>query len=388
MVAEIALAVMLLAGAGLLLRSFARLQQVDLGFQTAHVLKLHLTLPDARYDEDAKLRAFVDGLTERLEALPGVESAGATVYGLPLTGGVNVWSFTIDGPPSGAARARRTTSGPPWRLRDSSGRWASRSSAAGRSTSATATAPRGWPSSTRRRRASSSPARTRWANGSSSDARSATRTASRSWASSATSSRTPWRRRSSRRCSCPMPRSPARRWPWSCAREPDPAALIAAVTAQVRELDPDLPVYAVRTMEEVLALSAAQPKFYMLLLGGFALIALVLAAVGIYGVIGYTVRQRTQEIGIRMALGATRDRVQRMVVRQGMTLALSGAAAGLVGALVATRWMQSLLYQVSAMDPAIYSTVAVVLVAVAAVASWLPARRAAGTEPLLALRGQ
>jgi predicted permease len=170
--------------------------------------------------------------------------------------------------------------------------------------------------------------------------------------------------------------------------ESDPAALTPAVTAQVHELDPDLPVYAVRTMEEVLALSSAQPRFYMLLLGGFALIALVLAAVGIYGVIGYTVRQRTQEIGIRMALGATRDRVQRMVVRQGMTLALSGAAAGLVGALVATRWMQSLLYQVSAMDPTIYSTVAVVLVAVAAVASWLPARRAAGTEPLLALRGQ
>ncbi|MES1211068.1 MAG: FtsX-like permease family protein, partial [Acidobacteriota bacterium] len=166
----------------------------------------------------------------------------------------------------------------------------------------------------------------------------------------------------------------------------DPAAVTAPAAAQVRELDPDLPVYAVKTMEEVLATSSAQPKFYMLLLGGFALIALVLAAVGIYGVIGYTVRQRTQEIGIRMALGATRDRVQRMVVRQGMTLALLGAAAGLAGALVATRWMQSLLYQVSAMDPAIYSTVAAVLVTVAAVASWLPARRAAATEPLLALR--
>jgi putative ABC transport system permease protein len=126
----------------------------------------------------------------------------------------------------------------------------------------------------------------------------------------------------------------------------------------------------------------------MLLLGGFALIALLLAAVGIYGVIGYTVRQRTQEIGIRMALGATRDRVQRMVVRQGMTLALIGAVAGLAGALVATRGMQSLLYEVSATDPTIYLIVALMLVLVAAVASWLPARRAAGTEPLLALRGQ
>jgi len=125
----------------------------------------------------------------------------------------------------------------------------------------------------------------------------------------------------------------------------------------------------------------------MLLLGGFAVIALVLAAVGIYGVIAYAVRQRTQEIGIRMALGASRDRVLGMVVGQGMVLALVGAAAGLLGAFVATRGMRSLLFEVSARDPATYTGVALVLVAVAAVASYLPARRAARTEPNLALRG-
>jgi putative ABC transport system permease protein len=141
-------------------------------------------------------------------------------------------------------------------------------------------------------------------------------------------------------------------------------------------------------MEDVVATSSSQPKFYLLLLGGFAAVALVLAAVGIYGVIAYGVRQRTQEIGIRMALGATRDRVQGMVVRQGLILAVVGAVAGLLGALFATRGMSSLLYQVSATDPPVYGGVALVLVLVAALASWLPARLAARNEPQLALRGE
>jgi putative ABC transport system permease protein len=156
----------------------------------------------------------------------------------------------------------------------------------------------------------------------------------------------------------------------------------------VRSLDPDLPVYGLQPLSEMVTNSMSQSRFYMLLLGGFAVIALLLAAVGIYGVIAYAVRQRTQEIGIRMALGASRDRVLRMVVGQGMVLALVGAVAGLLGAFVATRGMRSLLFEVSASDPATYAGVALVLVAVAAVAAYLPARRAARTEPNLALRGE
>ncbi len=385
-VAEIALAVMLLAGAGLLLRSFARLQKVDLGFQTANVLKLHLSLPEARYDEDAKLRAFVDGLMERLERLPGVESAGVTVYGLPLTGSVNVWTFLIAGrppvPPGQEDIIRsamvtpgffrtlgiRMVRGRPFDERDRDG--APRVAVVNQAAA-------------RRYFSNEDPLGKRIILDSKADPNGLEIVGIL---------------RDFKQNTLAQEIEPEMFVPFAQSPEPslavvvrtksDPAALVPAVTARVRELDPDLPVYAVRTMEEALARSSAQPKFYMLLLGAFAFIALLLAAVGIYGVIGYTMRQRTQEIGIRMALGATRDRVQRMVVRQGMTLAVAGAAAGLVGALVATRWMQSLLYQVSAMDPAIYSTVAVVLVAVAAVASWLPARRAAGTEPLLALRGQ
>jgi predicted permease len=168
----------------------------------------------------------------------------------------------------------------------------------------------------------------------------------------------------------------------------DPSAVVAAARAQVRELDASLPVFRLQTLTDLVAASASQPKFYLLLLGGFAAVALALAAVGIYGVIAFAVRQRTQEIGIRMALGATRPRVQRMVVRQGMVLAGLGALAGLAGAFLATRWMRSLLYEVSATDPPIYASVALVLVAVAALASWLPARRAAQTEPQLAIRGE
>jgi ABC-type antimicrobial peptide transport system permease subunit len=168
----------------------------------------------------------------------------------------------------------------------------------------------------------------------------------------------------------------------------DSGAVAAAVQAKVRELDPDLPVYGLQPMAGLVAAATSQSRFYMLLLGGFAAIALVLAAVGIYGVIAYAVRQRTQEIGIRMALGASRDGVLVMVVGQGMRLALIGAAAGLLGAFVATRGLRGLLFEVSASDPAVYAGVAAVLVAVAAVASYLPARRAARAEPNLALRGE
>ena len=161
-----------------------------------------------------------------------------------------------------------------------------------------------------------------------------------------------------------------------------------AARETVRGMDRDLPLYGLQPMTEVVTASTAQSRFYMMLLGGFAFISLVLAAVGIYGVIAYGVRQRSQEIGIRMALGASRERVVRMVVRQGMTLAVAGAVAGLLGALAAARGLQSLLFEVSARDPAIYAAVAGVLVLVAALASWLPARRAARTDPQLVLRGE
>ena len=166
----------------------------------------------------------------------------------------------------------------------------------------------------------------------------------------------------------------------------DLGTVAAAACTQVHELDADLPIFKLQTLEEIVSASVAQPRFYMLLLGGFAAVALAMAAIGMYGVIAYAVVQRRQEIGVRMALGATRDRVVRMVLRQGLVLAVIGAAAGLLGAFLASRGMRSLLYAVSASDPMTYAGVTLVLVAVAAIASYLPARRAARLEPQLALR--
>ena len=139
-------------------------------------------------------------------------------------------------------------------------------------------------------------------------------------------------------------------------------------------------------MEQVVTQANARPRFYLLLLAAFAFIALVLAAVGNYGVISYSVSRRTHEIGLRMALGAEERDVLRLVVRQGMRVALAGAAAGLLGALVLTRLMSTLLYGVRSTDPATFLAVTLVLAGVAAVASYIPARRAARIDPLVALR--
>jgi putative ABC transport system permease protein len=145
-------------------------------------------------------------------------------------------------------------------------------------------------------------------------------------------------------------------------------------------------VSAVQTMDEVVARSTASPRFYLLLLGTFAAVALALAAVGIYGVMSYSVARRTNEIGIRMALGARPSDVLRLVMREAVTVTAAGAAAGLAAALALTRLMAGLLYGVAATDPATFAGVCVVLTLVALTATYLPARRATRVDPLTALR--
>ena len=166
----------------------------------------------------------------------------------------------------------------------------------------------------------------------------------------------------------------------------DPAGMIRAVKNQVWAVDKDQPMYKIRTMEQVLEESQSSSRFTLVLLGVFAAVAMGLAAVGIYGVISYTVTQRTREIGIRIALGAARHDVLRLVVGQGTVLAVAGVVLGLGGALGLTRVMSSLLFGVSATDPLIFAGAAMFLGAVALLASYIPARRAMSVDPMVSLR--
>jgi putative ABC transport system permease protein len=166
----------------------------------------------------------------------------------------------------------------------------------------------------------------------------------------------------------------------------DPSNLINAVRQKVWAVDRNIPITDVRTAEQIIGTAVAQPRFNALLLALFAFIALCLGAVGIYGVISYAVTQRTHEIGVRLALGAQQRDVLRMVVRQGMTLAMTGVAIGLLSALALTRWMEGLLFGVRPADPLTFTLIAVALLLVALVACYIPARRATKVDPMVALR--
>jgi putative ABC transport system permease protein len=166
----------------------------------------------------------------------------------------------------------------------------------------------------------------------------------------------------------------------------DPTSLSASIRREVLNLDKEQPVSTITTLDRLVSTSIAQQKFSMLLLGVFAAVAMVLAGVGIYGVLSYAVTQRTHEIGIRMALGAGRRDVLRLVVGHGMVLTLIGVAMGLVAAFLLTRLMATLLFGVSATDPLTFSAIALLLVSIALLACWIPARRATKVDPMIALR--
>lgn len=183
------------------------------------------------------------------------------------------------------------------------------------------------------------------------------------------------------------------RYPWSditvvARTQSDPMLLASAVRGAVREIDRDLPLFNMRTLEETLWTSIARPRLHLVLLATFAAIAVALAAIGLYGVVSYSVAQRRQEIGIRVALGARQQDVMTLVVRQGVVLTLAGVALGLAGALAFTRVIRTLLFGVGATDAVTFIAVAALLVGVALAASYVPARRAGKLDPTVALRSE
>ena len=385
--AEVALACMLLIGAALLLRSFVRLQQVDPGFTPRGILTARVTLPRARYDDPVRQTAFADALLEQVRSLPGVASAALT-SDAPLGDGPPYWSFAVAGveppPPEVVQDAVvfritpdyfRTFAIPLIRGRLLDAR--DRADAARVALISEALARRYWPDR--------DPLGARLTLGDPADTASVWLTVvgvvgdvrQEGPASAAYP-----------QLYLPLAQLSSRSLVIALRSTGDPRALAPAVKRAVAGIDASLALAQVATMEDRVAGVLARPRVNALMLGGFAVAALLLAALGIYGVIAYSVVQRTRELGIRMALGARTDDVLRLVLRQGMVPVVAGLLLGLGGAAAASRVLRGLLYGVGRTDLATYAGVAVFLGAVALTASYLPARRAALADPVVSLRNE
>ena len=385
-VAEITLALMLLVGAGLLLRSFTRLRDVNPGFQPARLSTFSVTLSSEKYETPEQQRAFGDALLEEVHHIPGVDSAAVT-FGLPLSGQSFQLTFDVAGreaPPSPNAEPRAQV-----RV-VSPGYFATVGVPVVRGRAFTA-ADR--PGGQRALLISQETAR-RFFPGEDPIGKRLTfgwRQGNERLAGEVVGIVGDVRQRSLSADVTPHVYAAFDQWPLEeitvvMRTRGDPAVPLRAAQATVARIDRDLPVYDAFTLDAMVDRSLGQPRFYVTLLTVFAAVALLLAIVGIYGIIAYTVQQRTREIGIRIALGASTDRVVGMVVRRGLALAAAGVLLGSVGAYALSRVLRSLLYGVGERDPLTFIGVAALLGVVALVASWIPARRAARVDPLTAMR--
>jgi putative ABC transport system permease protein len=384
-VSEIALSVLLLIGAGLLIKSFVLLRDVNPGFDPENVLTMRVALFDPRYYRDIQLQpAFFRELTGRVSALPGVEAAGATLS-LPL-GGSNYGvgrAFVREGWPLAIEEALETeyfVVTPDYfktmRIPVKSGR-----SFTDRDTAQNPQVIVVNESLARRIFAGEDPIGKRitaWPDekipreiiGVVGDVKSRKLAAETGY-------------------QIYVPYAQDAGWgtlSLAVRTKGNPEALIAAVRGAILSIDKNQPVYDIKTMDDVFSASVANTRLVMLLFGVFSVFALLLASIGIYGLIAYSVAQRTHEIGIRLAIGAQTTDVLRLIFTQGMVLALIGAGLGLAGAFAATRVMRTLLYGVSPTDPLIFIGVSLLLTVVALLACYIPARRATKVDPMIALR--
>ena len=382
-VAEVALSMILLVGAALMIRTFLELQRVDPGFDRRNVLASWVVMAGPRYDATLARASFLDQVLPRLRALPGVSAAAAS-QAPPLSQSSSSSSFTVEG----------------WSLKPGDrleGNW--QAVTAGYVTFLGVPLLRGRDLSEQDVRDSALVAvinRTM---------------AERYWAGQEAVGKrfrfgsdepdSPWftvvgvagdvrhgalAERPEDQFYIPYTQAAYRGMMLMVRTVGEPAALGAAMRREVRAVDPQLPLFEQQTMEAMYRFSMWEQRLYGAMFGSFAAVALLLAAVGLYGVMAYMVTLRTHEIGVRMALGAQRRDMLRMVVRRGITLAALGVAIGLVGSFAVTGMLRNFLYGVTPGDPVTFIGIPLVLALVALLASWLPARRATRVDPMLALR--
>jgi predicted permease len=385
-VSQVALALILLAGAGLLMRSFLRMQQVRLGFNPDNVLTLRVNMPGSDYR--GGVSPFYRQLVERVNALPGVEIAGAVIP-LPLSDVGEWWGnfLTVEGQPAlSFGQAPRINLGI---ITPQYFRAMEIPLLAGRAFT-DADGPDAPPAAI----IDEELARQYWPSESPLDKRIRIGLPNNdnTWRTIVGVVGTVQHERLNavKRLTAYVPslQSPTGFQTLVVRSRMPRESLVPAVKNVVKEMDPNLPITHVATMREVIAESIWQPRLYAILFAVFAVVALTLAAVGIYGVMSYVVTARTNEIGIRMALGAERRHVLKLVVGQGMALALFGVGLGLAGAFLLTRLMKTLLFGVSATDPLTFAGVSILLCSVALLACYLPAHKAAQVDPLVALRSE
>ncbi|HUI39267.1 MAG TPA: ABC transporter permease [Candidatus Nitrosotalea sp.] len=380
--AEVSLALVLLIGAGLLLGSFQRLEAVAPGFRVEHALTFDVNLPRARYGDAARRAAFYHGLRERLLALPGVEAAAA-VTPLPLGGDDMSFTFAVENSPP---EAGREPSAEYYQVTPGYFQTMGIPMVAGRefSDSDVIGAPRVCIINdvlARQYFAGQNPLGRRLFLGAGQGH------VYREIVGVASSVKHYWLGEKP----SPQAYEPIEQYTDSSASfvvraSIDPASLGSAVRGAVKAEDPGLPLGSMHTLDQVVSDSVAMPRFRTVLLLLFAGFAVALAVVGLYGVMSYTVTQRTREIGIRMVLGAQRQSVYRLVVGQGMLLVAAGLAVGLVAAFGLVRLLQRFLFGVTASDPVTFVAVSILLTAVAACACFLPAHRASRVDPLVSIR--
>jgi putative ABC transport system permease protein len=384
-ISQVALSLLLLIGAGLLIKSFANLRATKPGFDPSHAVTLHISMPKVKYPDPNQHRQFFEQILPKLAAIPGVEAAGAAMP-MPFSGNDRGSTFTVEGQPPlargnhpvashlivmpGYFRSMKTPllAGRDFNVHDTKDsapvvivneafmrRFLGGANAIGQrilldqvDNKTTTLEIVGVVGNSRHETLA---------------------------AEVQPEFYIPHAQDPSRRMDIILRTSAA-----------ELSGLQAAFRNVVQEYDKDIYVPALETLEQRIGTTLAQPRFNMLLLGTFAGVAMILAAIGIYGVIAYSVAQRTREIGIRMALGAQRRDMLQMVLWQSFSLVGIGLLAGLLSALVLTRLMTSLLYGVTAQDLSIYAIVIIVLSGAALLASYLPARRATQIDPMVALR--